>query len=81
MNDPFFLTLPEAAALLRVKVTTVYDWVHQRKVPFRKHGSRVIFRRDELLAWSESRAVTPVIHGRVDAKLFDNPATHRRGRI
>ena len=34
---------------------TIFAWVHDRKIPFRKVGSRLVFRRDELDAWIEKR--------------------------
>ena len=52
-----FLSVQEAATFLKVKETTIYQWVHERKIPFRKHGTRVILVRDELLKWSEAQAV------------------------
>jgi len=50
-----FLTLSEAAIFLRVTKSTIYAWVHQRRLPFRKHGRLLVFSIDELLAWSESQ--------------------------
>jgi excisionase family DNA binding protein len=41
-----------AAALLRVSPATIYKWVHERRIPFRKHGSRLAFSRVELEDWS-----------------------------
>jgi excisionase family DNA binding protein len=49
---PKFLEVPEVALLLRVSKRTIYDWVSQRRIPFRKAGSRTIFDRDEILAWT-----------------------------
>jgi len=59
-NGLRFLTVGEAAEALRVKKATVYAWVHQRRIPFRKHGARVVFREDELRAWSAASLVMPV---------------------
>lgn len=53
---PLFLDLREASTLLRVKPATLYEWVHFRKIPFRKHGRRLAFSRAELEAWSKSRS-------------------------
>jgi excisionase family DNA binding protein len=36
------LTVPEAAALLRLKVSTVRAWVCQRKIPYVKLGGRLV---------------------------------------
>lgn len=49
---PKFLEVPEVAILLRVSKRTIYDWVSLRKIPFRKAGTRTIFDRDEILAWT-----------------------------
>ena len=50
---PKFLNVREVAALLRVSTRTIYDWVSQRKIPFRKAGDRTIFLRDEILEWTQ----------------------------
>jgi excisionase family DNA binding protein len=53
---PHFLELPEVAFLLRVSERTLYDWVSQGKIPYRKAGSHTIFDRDEILAWTKPKA-------------------------
>lgn len=50
---PKFLEVKEVAILLRVSKRTIYDWVSQRKIPFRKAGDRTIFDRDEILDWTK----------------------------
>ncbi len=50
---PQFLEVKEVAALLRVSRRTIYDWVSQRKIPFRKAGDRTLFDRDEILDWTK----------------------------
>jgi excisionase family DNA binding protein len=53
--SPELLTLPEAAALLRLKVSTVRDWVLKRRIAYVKVGRLVRIRRsdvDTLLAAS-----------------------------
>jgi len=50
---PEFLTVEEVAELLRVAPRTVYDWVYRGMIPFRKAGRRTIFKRDEVLQWTE----------------------------
>lgn len=50
---PKFLKVKEVAALLRLSPRTVYDWVSQRKIPFRKVGDRTIFYLDEILEWTK----------------------------
>ncbi len=53
-----FLNMIEAAEFLRVKISTLYAWVHRRIIPHRKHGARTIFSKSELETWSQSRRVT-----------------------
>jgi len=61
-NDPDrLLEVQEAAALLQVKVGTLYSWVSKGKVPFRKVGSLVRFHRGDLMAWTveQTRGAAP----------------------
>ncbi|RTL71435.1 MAG: DNA-binding protein [Hyphomicrobiales bacterium] len=57
-----FLTIDEAAKLLRVNRRTLDNlrW-KQTGPPYRRHGGRVLYHRDELLKWSERfrRALYP----------------------
>jgi excisionase family DNA binding protein len=46
------LTVPEIAALLRVKPATIYVWVSKRLIPYRKVGHLTRFDRDEILRWT-----------------------------
>ena len=48
-----YLNKDEVADFLGVKKNTVYHWVHSRKIPFYKMGSRTMFRITELDAWIE----------------------------
>jgi excisionase family DNA binding protein len=55
-EKPRFLTVEELAEMLRVEVRTVYSWVSQEKVPFRKAGRRTIFLIDEILEWTAQQS-------------------------
>lgn len=59
MTEPAeFLTAEEAAALLRLKVATLHQWSHRRVgPPARKIGRRLLYRRDELVAWADAQVV------------------------
>lgn len=59
ISEEKILNVKEAAAFLKVKPDTIYAWVHQRLIPYRKHGSRLVFSKRELEAWSEAQAVRP----------------------
>lgn len=58
-NQDENLSVSEAAEYLKIKVSTLYGWVHERRIPFRKHGARLVFSKRSLAAWSESREVLP----------------------
>jgi excisionase family DNA binding protein len=46
--DSDLLTVSEAAALLRLKISTIRAWVFRRRIPFVKMGGRILFRRNDL---------------------------------
>src|SRR5262252_4356721 len=54
-NIPFF-TVEETAKLLRVKRRTLDNlrWKTEGP-PWRRHGGRIVYHRDEVLVWSEQR--------------------------
>jgi excisionase family DNA binding protein len=51
------LTVPEAAAFLRLKPSTIRAWVSQRRIPFVKLGRLVRIRRADAEALISSRLV------------------------
>lgn len=57
-SDPDdFLIVPEAAAELRMAKRTLDNHRWKGTGPkFRRHGGRIVYRRGDLLAWSEERA-------------------------
>jgi hypothetical protein len=53
-----FLLIGEAAALIRTPVQTLYGWRHAGVgPPSRLVGRKLLYRKDELLAWVEAHAV------------------------
>lgn len=62
-SGPLYFTVEEAASLLRVAPSTVYAWVHQRRLPYRKHGARLVFTYVDLAAWSEASKFDPLPDG------------------
>jgi len=52
------LTVPEAAALLRLKPSTIRAWVCQRRIAFVKVGRLVRIRRCDAQALIEGNIVT-----------------------
>ena len=59
------LTIPETAAFLRLKVSTIRAWVLQRRVPFVKLGGRVFLRRADLQTLIDAS----VVPAKTDLKL------------
>ena len=52
------LTVDECAELTSMKKSTLYKLTHQRRIPFFKpSGSRVYFKRSEILQWLQSNRV------------------------
>jgi len=73
------LDINEAAALLHIKPSTLYGWVHQRRVPFRKHGSKVLFVMSDLMAWSKAQDISPIDgSGRLSPSFHGNGGKRRR---
>jgi hypothetical protein len=51
-----FFTIPEAAELMRVKRRTLDNFRWRGEGPrFRRHGGRIVYHRDDLMAWSDQR--------------------------
>jgi excisionase family DNA binding protein len=51
-----FLTVTEAAALLRLSEITLGRWrIEGKGPPFRKFGRRVLYATSDLIAWGEAQ--------------------------
>ena len=51
VNDTY-LTAPEVAAMLRVRVSTVYTWAQHGRIPCLRVGGVIRFDRQELMTWA-----------------------------
>jgi excisionase family DNA binding protein len=47
-----FMTVREAAELLRLAPKTLYSLVSQRRIPYRHAGRRLLFLESELIEWT-----------------------------
>jgi excisionase family DNA binding protein len=56
-RNPDLLTVPETAAFLRLKTSTIRAWVCKRKIPYVKLGRMVRIRRSDAEAFIEARIV------------------------
>ena len=59
ITEPELLTVPETAAVLRLKPSTIRSWVLHRRVPFVKLGGRVFLRRTDVHALVDASVVPP----------------------
>lgn len=69
MSNRDFLTVDETAELLRVSKATIYDWIYKRLLPYRKHGSRVLFLKQDLMKWSSASEVNALSDSATEATL------------
>ena len=50
------LTVEQAAEMLKCHPKTIYDWVQNGRIPYRKAGGLLLFDLDEILAWLKEGA-------------------------
>ena len=58
LSEPL-LTADDAAALLRVRRSTVYELARTRRLPHVRVGRRILFVRSDLAAWVAANRVLP----------------------
>lgn len=56
-NNKKLLNVKELADFLNIKVSTLYSWVNQKKIPYVKIGHVVRFKREEIEKWLEDRSI------------------------
>lgn len=49
----------EAAIMLHISESTLYRWIHQKKIEYIKIGSRVLFSEDVLKKYIEQNTIIP----------------------
>ncbi len=52
-----YMTVPQLAEYLQISKHTIYNWIFQGKIPYSKIGRRVMFKREEIVRWSEDKKV------------------------
>jgi excisionase family DNA binding protein len=50
-----YLNAGQAAEYLTLARSTIYEYIHYRKIPFCKIGERVVFSKSELDKWIKKR--------------------------
>jgi excisionase family DNA binding protein len=53
---PIFLTVSEAAKLLRITTRSIYQMVAESRIPYRRVGRAVRFEQTELMEWTKVQA-------------------------
>lgn len=74
------LTIDELAAWLKLPKGTLYNWVHERRIPYLKLGPRLRFDSGEIRRWLETcthREAGPPL---ALAELLARPRPRRPGR-
>lgn len=51
------MSIQDTAEKLGVRVNTLYDWIHQRKIPYVKVGRLVKFDLSDIDEWLDKRRV------------------------
>jgi len=54
------LNITETSQKLRLKIPTLYKMVCQRRIPFIKLGSRLLFCETKLNEWVEENSIKPI---------------------
>lgn len=67
-NNTTLINIQEAAALLNLAVTTLYEKTSEKSIPHYKHGKKIMFKKSELLAWVEARRVKTIHEIREEAR-------------
>ncbi len=69
-----FLTIDEAAKLVKLSKPTLYGLVHKKSIPYSKKGKRLYFQKSELLDWIKSgKAETrSSLENKADQYLLNN---------
>lgn len=54
-----YLTTEDVADLLRCSRQAVYDRLRRHPIPHYRSGKRLLFTRNDVMAWLQPRGVTP----------------------
>ena len=58
-NKTGLLTPEQVAEMLQIKLSTLYSWTHQRKIPHLKVGRLVRFSQSDLEKWLQTKHRVP----------------------
>ncbi len=52
------LNVAETANILKIKKSTIYAWVHQKKIPFIKLYGKLCFEYEDILVFINTNRIT-----------------------
>lgn len=55
-----FMDIQEASNFLKLKVSTIYQFVDKNKIPFHKPTKKLLFKKSELVEWVEKNRVLTI---------------------
>jgi len=50
-----YMNVEDAKKFLKLSKSTLYEYVHEKKIPYVKVGDRVLFDEADLVTWMESK--------------------------
>ena len=53
------LTVKETAKFLKISESTIYRWIHKKKIEYTKLGSRVMFSEESLQELIKNNTIVP----------------------
>jgi excisionase family DNA binding protein len=74
---PDIMDIKQAAAYLKLKVNTLYEKTALRLIPHSKKGGKLLFVKDELLAWVKAGKVNTLQELEFQALIHDNKKNRR----
>jgi excisionase family DNA binding protein len=60
-KDPEFMNIEETSIFLKLKKSTLYNLVFNRRIPFYKKTKILLFKKSELIEWVEQKKVSSLV--------------------
>ena len=61
MNEVKFLTIEDVEKMLYIKKQTLYRMTCSKQIPHYKIGGKLLFKREDILSFVESKKVEPIL--------------------
>jgi excisionase family DNA binding protein len=60
-KEPEFMNIEEVSSFLKLKKSTLYNLVFNRRIPFYKKTKILLFKKSELIDWVEQKRVSSIM--------------------